>query len=57
MVVPFLKKLKETMRAEKSPMVLLQQLENDEILVVEDVEPLVALADALKNYNAPFGAQ
>jgi hypothetical protein len=57
MVAPFLKKLKETMKAENSPMVLLQQLEGDDILVVEDVEPLVALADALKNYGSPFGAQ
>jgi hypothetical protein len=56
-VVPFLKQLKEEMKAKGSSMVLLQQLDNDEILVVEDTEPLIALADALKNYAVPFGTQ
>jgi hypothetical protein len=57
LVVPFLKQLKEEMSAKRSSMVLLQQLDNDEVLVVEDTEPLIALAEALKNYGAPFGTQ
>jgi len=57
LVAPFLKKLREEMRSKEGQMVLLQQLDKDEILVVEAVEPLAALADALKNYGAPFGSQ
>ncbi|CAG8596429.1 13812_t:CDS:2 [Acaulospora colombiana] len=50
LVEPFLRQLKAEMMAKKSPMVMLQQLDNGEILIVEDKEPLVALADALKDY-------
>jgi hypothetical protein len=50
LVEPFLRQLKAEMMAKKSPMVMLQQLDNGEILIVEDKEPLVALATALKDY-------
>lgn len=52
LVAPFLRKLKQELIAKKCSMVLLQQQDKDEILVVEDREPLLALSQALKNYGS-----
>ena len=52
LVAPFLRKLREELRETKYPLVRLTQMENYEILVVEDPEPLMALDLALKNFSS-----
>lgn len=52
LVAPFLRKLKEELKAKKSRMVFLQQQDNREIIILEDREPLAALSRTLKTYGA-----
>lgn len=53
LIAPFLRQLREELSVNNSPMVLLQQLDNGEVLVVEDIEPLSALKEALQTYQNP----
>jgi len=54
LIAPFLRQLREELSVNNSPMVLLQQLDNGEVLVVEDIEPLSALKEALQTYQNPM---
>lgn len=56
LIAPFLRQLREELSVNNARMVLLQQLDNGEVLVVEDIEPLSALKEVLQTYQNPMTA-